>query len=184
LEGLAVALSNVDEIIALIKESPSPAEARAKLIGRLWQSALVAEMLQRAGADRARPDSLARDAGMQVEGYRLSEIQAQRILEMQLQRLTALEQDKIVGEYREVMDNIVDLLDILAKPARITTIIADELRAVKAQFGDNGAADSAQRGGINLEDLITPADMVVLSHTGYIKSRPLGKYRAKAGWTW
>jgi DNA gyrase subunit A len=181
LEGLAVALSNVDEIIALIKESPSPAEARAKLMGRFWQSALVAEMLQRAGADRARPDSLARDAGMQLEGYRLSEIQAQRILEMQLQRLTALEQDKIVGEYREVMDNIVDLLDILAKPARITTIIADELRAVKAQFGDKRRSEiQLNAEDINLEDLITPADMVVtLSHTGYIKSRPLGEYRAQ-----
>jgi len=181
LEGLAVALSNVDEIIALIKESPSPAEARAKLMGRFWQSALVAEMLQRAGADRARPDSLARDAGMQLEGYRLSEIQAQRILEMQLQRLTALEQDKIVGEYREVMDNIVDLLDILAKPARITTIIADELRAVKAQFGDTRRSEiQLNAEDINLEDLITPADMVVtLSHTGYIKSRPLGEYRAQ-----
>ena len=181
LEGLAVALSNVDEIIALIKESPSPAEARAKLMGRFWQSALVAEMLQRAGADRARPDSLARDAGMQLEGYRLSEIQAQRILEMQLQRLTALEQDKIVGEYREVMDNIVDLLDILAKTARITTIIADELRAVKAQFGDTRRSEiQLNAEDINLEDLITPADMVVtLSHTGYIKSRPLGEYRAQ-----
>jgi DNA gyrase subunit A len=181
LEGLAVALSNVDEIIALIKESPSPAEARAKLMGRFWQSALVAEMLQRAGADRARPDALARDAGMQPEGYRLSEIQAQRILEMQLQRLTALEQDKIVGEYREVMDNIVDLLDILAKPARITAIIADELRAVKAQFGDKRRSEiQLNAEDINLEDLITPADMVVtLSHTGYIKSRPLGEYRAQ-----
>jgi len=181
LEGLAVALSNVDEIIALIKESPSPAEARAKLVGRYWQSALVAEMLQRAGADRARPDSLARDAGMQPEGYRLSEVQAQRILEMQLQRLTALERDKIVGEYREVMDNIVDLLDILAKPARITAIIADELRAVKAQFGDKRRSEiQLNAEDINLEDLITPADMVVtLSHTGYIKSRPLGEYRAQ-----
>ena len=108
---------------------------------------------------------------MQLEGYRLSEIQAQRILEMQLQRLTALEQDKIVGEYREVMDNIVDLLDILAKPARITTIIADELRAVKAQFGDTRRSEiQLNAEDINLEDLITPADMVVtLSHTGYIK---------------
>jgi len=181
LEGLAVALSNVDEIIALIKESPSPAEARAKLMGRFWQSTLVAEMLQRAGADRARPDALARDAGMQPEGYRLSEIQAQRILEMQLQRLTALEQDKIVGEYREVMDNIVDLLDILAKPERITVIIADELRAVKAQYGDKRRSEiQLNAEDINLEDLITPADMVVtLSHTGYIKSRPLGEYRAQ-----
>jgi len=181
LEGLAVALSNVDEIIALIKESPSPAEARAKLMGRFWQSALVGEMLQRAGADRARPDAMARDAGMQPEGYRLSEIQAQRILEMQLQRLTALEQDKIVGEYRDVMDNIVDLLDILAKPARITAIIADELHAVKAQFGDKRRSEiQLNAEDINLEDLITPADMVVtLSHTGYIKSRPLGEYRAQ-----
>jgi DNA gyrase subunit A len=181
LEGLAVALSNVDEIIQLIKESPSPAAARQKLTARAWRSPLVEEMLSRAGAEHARPEGLAVDLGMQPDGYHLSEAQAQRILEMQLQRLTALEQDKIVAEYKEVMDNIADLLDILARPERITVIIGDELRQIKDQFGDKRRSEiqlNAQ--DLDLEDLITPADLVVtLSHAGYIKSRPLAEYRAQ-----
>jgi DNA gyrase subunit A len=182
LEGLAVALSNVDEIIALIKESPSPAEARARLTERAWRSQLVADMLVRAVAELARPEGLVRELGLQPDGgYRLSEAQAQRILEMQLQRLTALEQDKILNEYREVMDTIADLLDILAKPERITSIIAHELEQVKQQFGDARRSEiqlNAQ--DLNLEDLIAPADVVVtLSHTGYIKSQPLSEYRAQ-----
>jgi len=187
LEGLAVALSNVDEIIQLIKESPTPAEARTKLTGRLWRSSTVEGMLARTGAELARPDALGREVGLQPPsgdspgGYRLSEAQAQRILEMQLQRLTALEQDKIVQEYREVMDNIADLLDILAKPARITAIIIDELNQVKAQFGDKRRSEiQINAEDINLEDLIAPADVVVtLSHAGYIKSQPLSEYRAQ-----
>jgi DNA gyrase subunit A len=187
LEGLAVALSNVDEIIELIKRSPSPAEARQQLTSRLWRSGMVEQMLARAGAERARPDGLAADLGLQpagadgLAGYRLSETQAQRILEMQLQRLTALEQEKIVGEYREVMDQIADLLDILARPERITIIIGDELRQIKEQFGDKRRSEiqlNAQ--DLDLEDLIAPADMAVtLSHAGYIKSRPLAEYRAQ-----
>jgi DNA gyrase subunit A len=187
LEGLAVALSNVDEIIQLIKESPTPAEARTKLTGRLWRSGTVEGMLARTGAELARPDGLGREFGLQPPsgdspgGYRLSDAQAQRILEMQLQRLTALEQDKIVQEYREVMDNIADLLDILAKPARITAIIIDELNQVKAQFGDKRRSEiQINAEDINLEDLIAPADVVVtLSHAGYIKSQPLNEYRAQ-----
>jgi DNA gyrase subunit A len=182
LEGLAVALSNVDEIIALIKESPAPAEARARLTARAWRSQLVAEMLARTGAEQARPEGLLRELGLQDDGsYRLSEVQAQRILEMQLQRLTALEQDKILAEYREVMDTIVDLLDVLAKPRRITAIIADELRQVKDQFGDARRSEIQMNAqDLNLEDLITPADVVVtLSHAGYMKSQPLSEYRAQ-----
>jgi DNA gyrase subunit A len=182
LEGLAVALSNVDEIIALIKESPSPAEARVRLMGRAWRSQLVTEMLARANAELTRPEGLVRELGLQADGgYRLSEAQAQRILEMQLQRLTALERDKILTEYREVLDAIADLLDILARPARITAIIAEELGQVKEQFGDARRSEiqlNAQ--DLNLEDLIAPADVVVtLSHTGYIKSQPLSEYRAQ-----
>ena len=187
LEGLAVALSNVDEIIQLIKESPTPAEARAKLTGRLWRSTTVEAMLERAGAEQSRPQGLTREVGMQPPaegqpgGYRLSEAQAQRILEMQLQRLTALEQDKIVQEYREMMETIADLLDILAKPARITAIIVDELNQVKEQFGDARRSEiQVNAEDINLEDLIAPADVVVtLSHAGYIKSQPLTEYRAQ-----
>ena len=187
LEGLAVALSNVDEIIALIKASPSPAEAKQGLMARLWRSQLVEQLLDRADADRTRPEGLARELGLQPAigdtpaGYRLSEAQAQRILEMQLQRLTALEQDKIVAEYKEVMDNITDLLDILAKPERITSIIAEELGKVKEQYGDKRRSEiQINAEDLNLEDLIQPTDMVVtLSHAGYIKSQPLADYRAQ-----
>ncbi len=187
LEGLAVALSNVDEIIALIKASPSPAEAKQKLTERLWGSQLVEQMLQRADVERTRPEGLARDLGMQsatpdsAGGYRLSEAQAQRILEMQLQRLTALEQDKIVSEYKDVMAEIADLLDILARPERITAIISDELKQVKDQYGDKRRSEiQLNAEDLNLEDLIAPTDVVVtLSHTGYIKSQPLADYRAQ-----
>ncbi len=186
LEGLAVALSNVDEIIALIKASTSPSEAKQSLMGRLWRSTLVEEMLSRSHSDQARPEGLPAHFGWQGglnggSGYRLSDAQAQRILEMQLQRLTALEQDKIVGEYREVMDTIADLLDILSKPERITAIITEELHEVKRQYGDKRKSEivfDAQ--DIDLEDLITPTDMVVtLSHTGYFKAQPLSEYRAQ-----
>jgi len=181
LEGLAVALSNVDEIIALIKASPSPAEARQALMGRIWRSALVADMLSRVNVEATRPDGLDSIYGMGADGYRLSEAQAQRILEMQLQRLTGLEQDKIVAEYKEVMDRIIDLLDILARPDRITRIIVDELTALKEQFGDPRRSEIVvHTEDLTLEDLITPADVVVtLSHTGYMKSQPVTDYRAQ-----
>ncbi len=181
LEGLAVALSNVDEIIALIKAAATPADARRELMGRAWPSSLVLEMLSRTSADASRPDGLSPEFGLSDEGYRLSDVQAQRILEMQLQKLTGLEQDKILAEYREVMDVIVDLLDILAKPARITAIIAEELAAVKQQYGDKRRSEivyDAQ--DLLLEDLITPQDMVVtLSHSGYVKRQALSDYRAQ-----
>ena len=185
LEGLAVALSNVDEIIALIKAAPTPADARRGLMERAWRSALVEEMLARATADSYRPEGLGAEFGLVpvagAQGYRLSEVQAQRILEMQLQRLTNMEQDKIVGEYREVMDVITDLLDILARPERITAIIVDELGAVRNQFGDPRRSELVlNTAEINIEDLITPEDMVVtLSHTGYFKRQPLADYRAQ-----
>jgi DNA gyrase subunit A len=181
LEGLAVALSNVDEIIALIRSAPSPADAKAQLLGRTWRSSLVEDMLSRAGGDNLRPEGLGPEFGMGPEGYRLSEIQAQRILEMQLQRLTGLERDKITAEYREVIDNIIDLLDILARPERITAIVAAELAALKEQYGDKRRSEIVLNvQDIGIEDLITPEDLVVtLSHTGYIKSQPLADYRAQ-----
>lgn len=193
LEGLAVALANIDEFIKIIRESPTPPVAKAELMTRSWDSALVREMLTRAKADGGtvnaddyRPEGLEREYGMQGDGlYRLSETQAQEILQMRLQRLTGLEQDKIVAEYKEVMAEIDDLLDILAKPERVSVIIGDELKAVKAEFGQTklGARrseieHSAQ--DLSTEDLITPTDMVVtLSHSGYIKSQPLSEYRAQ-----
>ncbi len=181
LEGLAVALSNVDEVIALIKAAPTPPEAKKALMERVWQSALVQDMLARTDANASRPDGLAAEFGLGKNGYRLSDAQAQAILELRLQRLTGLEQDKIVGEYKEVMAEIADLLDILARPERITQIIGEELTAIKAQFGDSRRSEivvNAQ--DINLEDLITPQDMVVtLSHGGYIKRQPLDDYKAQ-----
>ena len=181
LEGLAVALSNVDEIIALIKAAPTPADAKRELLARTWRSALVEEMLSRAAADSYRPEGLLPEFGLSAQGYRLSEVQAQAILELRLQRLTGLEQDKIVGEYREVMDIITDLLDILARPERITAIIVEELAAIRNQFGDPRRSEIVMSTAeINIEDLITPEDMVVtLSHGGYFKRQPLADYRAQ-----
>ena len=185
LEGLAVALSNVDEIIALIKASPTPAEAKAALMARLWRSPVVEEMLRRAAAEAARPDGLPPEFGWQADGqgggYRLSDAQAQAILELRLQRLTGLEQDKITGEYKVVMDEIVDLLDILANPARVTTIVGDELAAIRDQFADPRRSEIVANGvDLSMEDLIAPQDMVVtLSHGGYMKAQPVDEYRAQ-----
>jgi DNA gyrase subunit A len=182
LEGLAVALSNVDEIIALIKASPTPAEAKTALMDRAWRSQLVEDMLKRAAADNARPEGLAPEFGWHAKaGYRLSDVQAQAILELRLQRLTGLEQDKITADYRDVMTLIADLLDILAKPARVTQIIRDELTAIRDQFGDKRKSEIVAQGvDLSLEDLIAPADMVVtLSHGGYMKAQPVGEYRAQ-----
>jgi DNA gyrase subunit A len=179
LEGLAVALSNVDEIIALIKAAPTPADAKRGLMARTWHSTVVEEMLVRTSSEASRPEGLAPEYGFSRQGYLLSDTQAQAILELRLQRLTGLEQDKIVNEYREVIDQIVDLMDILARPERITTIIGDELTAVKAQFGDARRSEIVlNTADINIEDLIAREDMVVtLSHTGYIKRQPLSDYK-------
>jgi DNA gyrase subunit A len=183
LEGLAVALSNVDEIIALIKAAPAPSDAKIALMGRTWRSRLVEDMLQRAAADSARPEGLPLEFGWQekASGYKLSDAQAQAILELRLQRLTGLEQDKIFGEYRDVMAQIVDLIDILAKPTRVTKLIHDELAAIRDQFGDTRRSEIVAQGAdLSLEDLIAPADMVVtLSHGGYMKAQPLDEYRAQ-----
>lgn len=193
LEGLAVALANIDEFIRIIRESPTPPVAKAELMTRSWDSKLVREMLTRSRADGGvinaddyRPEGLEREFGMGNDGlYRLSETQAQEILQMRLQRLTGLEQDKIVAEYKEVMAEIDDLLDILAKPERVSIIIGEELGEIKQEFGQSkvGARRSQVEHSaydLSTEDLITPTDMVVtLSHSGYIKSQPLGEYRAQ-----
>ncbi len=181
LEGLAVALANVDEIIALIKASATPAEAKAGLMARPWRSALVEEMLARAHGEDYRPVDLAPEYGLKPDGYHLSEVQAQRILEMQLQRLTNLEQDKILTEYKEVMERIGDLLDILDKPERVTRIIAEELAGVKREYGDRRRSQIvAETQSFSMEDLIAPQDVVVtLSHAGYIKAQPLDEYRTQ-----
>ncbi len=181
LEGLAVALANVDEMIALIKAAPTPPEAKIDLMAKVWSSPVVEEMLKRAAMEASRPEGLSVDFGLTPKGYKLSDIQAQEILQMRLQRLTGLEQDKVVSEYKEVMDIIADLLNVLATPARVTTMISDELTEIRKQFGDKRRSEivvNAQ--DLSLEDLITPQDVVVtLSHTGYVKSQPLDEYRAQ-----
>jgi len=181
LEGLAVALANVDEMIAIIKAAPTPPEAKKDLMAKSWQSPVVEEMLRRAAMEAARPDGLAVNFGLTPDGYKLSDVQAQEILQMRLQRLTGLEQDKIVNEYKEVMDVIADLLDILATASRVTTIITDELNEIRRQFGDKRRSEIVENAqDLSLEDLIAPQDVVVtLSHTGYIKSQPLDEYRAQ-----
>ncbi|KGB99492.1 MULTISPECIES: DNA gyrase subunit A [Burkholderia] len=190
LEGLAVALANIDEFIAIIKAAPTPPIAKQELMAKPWDSSLVREMLTRAERENAaaggrsayRPEGLNPAFGMQADGlYRLSDTQAQEILQMRLQRLTGLEQDKIIGEYREVMAQIADLLDILARPERITTMIGEELTSVKAEFGDARRSKiELNATELNTEDLITPQDMVVtMSHAGYVKSQPLSEYRAQ-----
>jgi DNA gyrase subunit A len=181
LEGLAVALSNVDEIIALIKAAAAPVEAKRELMSRMWRSQLVESMLARADVGEARPEGMSPEFGQQADGYRLSDVQAQRILEMQLQRLTGLEQEKIVNEYREVMDAIADLLDILGRPERITRIIAKELTETRDEFGDARRSEIvANAQDLSMEDLIASEDVVVtLSHSGYVKAQPLADYRAQ-----
>ena len=181
LEGLAVALSNVDEIIALIKASSTPAEAKAALMAKTWRSGVVEEMLKRALADASRPEGLPPEYGWQKSGYRLSDGQAQAILDLRLQRLTGLEQEKVTTEYREVMELIANLLDILAKPGRVTQIVHDELKGIREQFGDKRRSEIIAQGiDLSVEDLIAPADMVVtMSHGGYMKSQPVAEYRAQ-----
>jgi len=181
LEGLAVALANVDEMIAIIKAAPTPPEAKKDLMAKAWKSPVVEEMLKRAAMEASRPEGMSVDFGLKADGYRLSDVQAQEILQMRLQRLTGLEQDKIVNEYKEVMDIIADLLDILATAARVTQIITEELAAIRQQFGDKRRSEIVHNAqDLSLEDLITPQDVVVtLSHTGYIKSQPLEEYRAQ-----
>ncbi len=193
LEGLAVALANIDDFIAIIRNAPTPPVAKAELMVIPWDSKLVREMLTRTRADGGivnaddyRPDGLEKPYGMGNDGlYRLSDTQAQEILQMRLQRLTGLEQDKIVAEYKDVMAEIDDLLDILAKPGRVSVIIGEELAAIKQEFGQTklGARRSQIEHSsfdLSTEDLITPTDMVVtLSHTGYIKSQPLSEYRSQ-----
>jgi DNA gyrase subunit A len=185
LEGLAVAVSNMDEMIALIKGSATPVIAKQELMSRTWQAGLVKELLARATettiAEAFRPEGVGAEFGLMDQGYRLSDIQANEILQMRLQRLTGLEQDKIVAEYKEIIEKIADLLNILATPARITSIISDELIAVRDEFGDaRRSIIEMNAEELQTEDLITPQDMVVtLSHSGYIKSQPLSEYRAQ-----
>ncbi|HKU90158.1 MAG TPA: DNA gyrase subunit A, partial [Steroidobacteraceae bacterium] len=183
LEGLAVALANIDDVIALIRNSPTPVEAKAGLMGRAWKSGAVPSMLARAGAISTRPASVGADFGLvdNEQGYKLTEVQAQAILDMRLHRLTGLEQDKIVAEYQELLVLIVDLTDILARPERLTQVVREELVAVREQYGDARRTEiNRDHLDLSTEDLIEPQDVVVtLSHAGYAKSQPVTEYQVQ-----
>ena len=181
LEGLAVALANIDPIIASIKASPSPSDAKLKLLARHWQPGVVVDMLKRAGADVSRPDDLSSDLGYVEDSYRLSDLQAQAILDLRLQKLTGLEQEKIIKEYEEILEKIVDLLDILARPERLMKEIRDELVAIREQYGDERRTEIVvSEEDLSMEDLITEEDVVVtLSYAGYAKSQTIDTYRSQ-----
>jgi len=181
LEGLAVALANIDEVIALIKAAPNPTEAKAGLLARLWKSGAVEAMIGRAGAEASRPEELGAEFGLTEQGYRLSEVQAQAILDLRLHRLTGLEQDKIISEYSEILERIKDLLDILSSADRLMSVIREELCSIRDQFGDDRRTEIMQtRLDLSLEDLITEEDVVVtLSHAGYAKAQSLDVYQAQ-----
>ncbi|AWN74441.1 DNA gyrase subunit A [Legionella anisa] len=181
LEGLGIALANIDEMIALIKKSPTPQDAKEALLAKLWQPGMVKAMLEKAGSNASRPDDLAPEFGLSVDGYKLSEAQAQAILELRLHRLTALEQDKILGEFEELLKLIRELLEILASPERLMQVIRDELIEIKTQFGDERRTEiTASQEDLTIEDLITEENVVVtLSHQGYVKYQPLSAYQAQ-----
>ena len=181
LEGLAVALANIDDVIALIKASPTPAEARAAMLSRSWPPGAVSEMLERSGAASTRPDGLAAELGLGGDGYRLSEVQAQAILDMRLHRLTGLEQGKIVEEFQSLLGEIGDLSDILALPARLTEVVRSEIIEIRDNFGDARRTEiSRDHLDLSTEDLIEPQDVAVtLSHAGYAKAQPVSDYQAQ-----
>lgn len=181
LEGLGIALANIDEIIDLIKRSPSPQDAKEALLARAWPLGLVEAMLKDAGSDVCRPDDLASDLGLTQNGYRLSITQAQAILDLRLHRLTALEQDKILDEFKSLIEIIKALLEILSSAERLMAVIREELLEIKAQFGDERRTEIlASHEDLTLEDLITEEDVVVtLSHQGYVKYQPLSTYQAQ-----
>lgn len=179
LEGLAVALANIDPMIELIKGSATPAEAKSGLLATPWQPGTVTALLERVGAGMSRPDDLPEDLGAGAAGYRLSDAQAQAILDMRLQKLTGLEQEKIISEYEEILERIGDLLDILARPQRLVEVIRTELEEVRERYGDARRTEITEdRKALTMEDLITEEDvMVTLSHAGYAKRQPLDTYR-------
>ncbi|HDS6886896.1 TPA: DNA topoisomerase (ATP-hydrolyzing) subunit A [Morganella morganii subsp. morganii] len=181
LEGLAIALANIDPIIELIRRAPTPAEAKAGLLVQAWELGTVAAMLAGAGDDAARPEGLDEQFGIRDGLYHLTEVQAQAILDLRLQKLTGLEHEKLLDEYRELLELIAGLLHILQSPERLMEVIREELVAVKEQFNDKRRTDITENtADINIEDLISQEDVVVtLSHQGYVKYQPLTDYEAQ-----
>jgi DNA gyrase subunit A len=181
LEGLTVALANIEEMIELIRTSASPQEARERMLARKWQPGMVSSLLGAAGAEASRPEDMDPRDGLKADGYQLSEVQAQEILAMRLHRLTGLEQDKLSDEYRQILETIRGLIEILEDPARLLSVIRDELQAIKDEFGDERRTEiQHSQEDLNVLDLIAPEDVVVtLSHTGYVKRQPASTYRAQ-----
>jgi DNA gyrase subunit A len=181
LEGLTVALANIDEMIELIKTSASPAEARERMVSRHWEAGLVRALLSATGADASRPEDMDPRDGLKADGYQLSEAQALEILAMRLHRLTGLEQEKLSDEYRQILETIRGLIEILENPDRLLEVIREELEAIKAEFGDARRTEiQHSQEDLNVLDLIAPEDMVVtLSHTGYVKRQPASTYRSQ-----
>ena len=181
LEGLAVALANIDPVIALLKKSASPADAKVELLKGIWESSAVVEMVKDASSEISRPDNLQHEFGLHDDGYRLSPEQAQAILELRLQKLTGLEKDKILKEYSDLLKTITDLLDILSRPERLMKVIHDELKDIQDRYGDERRTEIVQtQKDLSMEDLITEEDVVVtLSHAGYAKSQPINTYRSQ-----
>lgn len=181
LEGLAVALANIDEVIALIKRSANPADAKVALIDKIWSPGAVTDMVSRAGADSSRPDQLDPRYGLKEDGYHLSDAQAQAILELRLHRLTGLEQDKIVNEFKEILEIIIDLLDILSNPDRLLQVIRDELKEIRENYGDARRTEIIESQlDLTMEDLITEEDVVVtFSHEGYAKCQAMDVYNTQ-----
>ena len=180
-EGLTVALANIDEMVELIKSSPTPDEAKQRMLARRWEAGMVRALLAAAGAEASRPEEMAVDVGLQANGYQLSEIQAKEILEMRLSRLTGLEQEKLTDEYKQLLVAIAGLIEILENPDVLLKIIRDEFVALKDQYGDaRRTAIQASQEDLNILDLIEPEDVVVtLSHAGYAKRQPVSTYRAQ-----
>jgi len=181
LEGLTVALADIDEMIELIKTSASPAEARERMLARKWQPGVVGALLSAAGAGASRPEDMDPRDGLKADGYQLSDVQAQEILAMRLHRLTGLEQEKLSDEYRQILETIRGLIEILENPERLLQVIREELEAIKAEFGDARRTEiQHSQEDLNVLDLIAPEDMVVtLSHTGYVKRQPASTYRSQ-----
>lgn len=181
LEGLAVALANIDPVILLVKKSVSPAAAKIELLKGVWESSVVVEMVKDSGSEISRPDNLQHEFGLHKDGYRLSPEQAQAILELRLQKLTGLEKEKILKEYSDLLKMIADLLDILSRPQRLMKVIRDELKDIQDRYGDERRTEIVQtQRDLNMEDLITEEDLVVtLSHAGYAKSQPINTYRSQ-----
>ena len=181
LEGLTIALSNIDPMIDLIKKSKDGNEAKAKLLKKKWKAGKVTKMLKKAGAEACRPEDLEKDVGLKGKSYQLSENQAQAILDMRLQRLTGLEQDRLIKEYEEIVDLITSLMEILSDNTRLIEVVCDELKEIQTKYKDERRTEIQDSiGDLSVEDLITPEDRVVtISHEGYAKTQPLDEYRSQ-----